>query len=841
MAHALRYLTFPLVFVSSLLLAAGCGGSSSSGGSLLEPERCDALQLSAGEARPLEEVAVTGIPAHFGELLAAKVRAVGGGKESITLVARLDEADEVLLHAPLHPQGLAEGGDVELELFDEEGRSCEPIEFRVLPLPAASGTTRAMVDAIAALIDLQAVYFETSVEELREIDPEDLPEHLLPLYLAQHALNDPANPDSLEALLAGTAPSLEGAALDVEYFDRLLAQLGVAAAFEESLAALDELVDGEEPPSASSVGTLRQGLGSLSDPTTAFQLHSEMEMAQWARAFQADRGLGQATRGLSTATGVVGLVPFPPVKAGAMVGGAALFTFLKMTEAAANLLPSRFVSLDFELSPASFAEDDPSVGQWNEVRVVATSEGWKLDQAILETLLQLTNVKGGFDEWMNRFAPEGLLSSIGGALRSEAVGKVIGLSADGSGIFSIAPKQTRPIDITEEPWSFAEISFVLEEEGRQGYRLDPSWAGSDEGEIQIGTALGKFGGRHIYTRKKVRVDSLDIRFDPATAAVEAGETVEFHVSVPNAHDPTLSIEAEKGTVVVLPQADGSYVVQYTAPASEEELPDTITATSESTSGLLENPGRRRPYGIAAIRGKNPYIEISPVGVCVKSGTSQAFTAKVFNLEGQAVQWEASEGVITSAGVFTAPSESGVATITATSTEDAAVSASIPVAYGSCTCTWSVSVSGGTLNAFGGDTFSVMTEESRLTALIFSMPYDESIAPAGVAGELEDGPMLGFAGSGPFSMQGSYFLPTSSDADVFSTIEPALLSLERFELVEGKLYIKGTVAGTIYWERLRGEGPEEEKDWPGMATMSFEGTLEPASPYTPEIYICNPFE
>ncbi len=818
--------------------ALGCGSSDSGSDPLGgEPVGCPELRLAASAAMPLERIGVEGIPPHFEGYLAAKVTADDGAAASVTLVARMEDSDEIVLHAPIHPMGLAEGGEVMVEIADEKGRACEPVAFRVLPLPAAPGATQALYDGVGKLIEGQARYFETTLEELRDATAEELPAHLLPLYLAQHSHDDPENPNSFQALLAGTAPDLEGVDVDLDLLDRLLAHLGLLAGLDESLERLDQLLDDEGETSG--IRRMRSGLHALSGPKNAFQLDAEMEMAQWARSFQGDTGLAEATRGLASGVGLLGLVPVPQVKAGSMVAGTGLFTFLKATEAASKLLPSRFVSLDFELSPPSFAEDDPSTGHWHNVMVVAASEGWELDRAILESLLQLVKVKGGYDGWINRFAPKGFMSSLGNHLRNRAVGSVIGLSADGSDILSIPPAETEPIDITEDPWSFAEVSYVLEQDGREGYRLDASWEGDDVGEIQIGTALGSFGGQHLYTRKTLTVEPLSIRIEPNSVAVEPGETVEFRVDVPNAHDGSLSFHAENGMIVVQRQADGSYQVRYTAPDTQDGLPDILTATSESESGLLSNPSRRKPFAVAGIRSTNAFIEISPAGICVKSKETQTFVAEVFNLDDDAVRWEATHGTISSSGDFKAPEGSGTAVITATSVWDEGVSASISVRFGSCLCNWSARMSGGSLSSFGGSQFSLTAQEGRLTTLAFGIAADSPLFPAALIGDIEGGPLLGHAGSGAFSFGGSYRVEGLDDSEAFGTIAPLLLSLEEFAVQDGKLRIRGNVQGTIYWESIRDERPEEEDDWPGTFEMSFDGTLD-AHPFVPEIFSCDPF-
>lgn len=71
-------------------------------------------------------------------------------------------------------------------------------------------------------------------------------------------------------------------------------------------------------------------------------------------------------------------------------------------------------------------------------------------------------------------------------------------------------------------------------------------------------------------------------------------------------------------------------------------------------------------------GGTPSITVSPATISIVKSTNQAFAAQLNNLTG-AVNWTASAGTISSAGVFTAPSAAATVTVTATSATNAAVS------------------------------------------------------------------------------------------------------------------------------------------------------------------------
>lgn len=807
------------ILLSFLLASAACG-QGGDGGDAPATDACAALRLEAAEARPLQRVRVEGIPASFGELLAAVVTSPEG-VESVALVAREEGSDAIWLQAPIHPEARLEGGEVSLRLIDADGRGCPALPFQILPLAEAPGTAAAVKERVAAHLDGIAAFFGTTIGALGALDVAEVPEHLLPLYLAQDALAGAGNPNSLQALLEGTAPVLEGGSSELSLIDALLAEIGLVEALDESLDRLAEVPLPEAPPvqAAGVYGSAPWG------PTTASQLHAEMEMARWGDIFSGDGPLGDGVRKTAGGVGLLGVLPHPATRTGVMVAGTSAFAFTKGAEAVANLLPSRFVSIDFELSPEALLEDDDASGRWERVEVVAASKGWKLDQTILESLLQLTQVKGGYDAWLNRFdAPAGMLEALGSHLLTETVNGTISTHGNDAGIFTIPPRETGPIDITEEPYSSATVHFALQQEGRQGYRLDPSWEGELRGEVEVGTTRGMYGRNHIYARKDVAIHPVRIDIDPSSVVVEPGEIVRFTVTV-HAKDTRVSVHADAGFIAHQPQPDGTHLVIYEAPAEEADLPDVLTVTSESTGGFLANQARR-PRSVAFIRSQRPAVEIEPRGACVKFGEKETFTARVDGLDDPRVTWAVDHGTVTQAGVYTAPSEPGSATLTATSVADPTVSDSITIGVGPCNCVWSLDVGGrGHMSVLGKD-ISIAVQDGVLLAFDFLGPFD--LRRGGSSLWLEvDGEFPPFErGVFPGFASGMNFDTSVHDhADEFVSMGTIPLTVSRFDAVGERFEVEGRLDGTVFWERVMDELPEEATDWPGHLSLVFRGTME----------------
>jgi len=137
-----------------------------------------------------------------------------------------------------------------------------------------------------------------------------------------------------------------------------------------------------------------------------------------------------------------------------------------------------------------------------------------------------------------------------------------------------------------------------------------------------------------------------------------------------------------------------YVTGFTLPATVV----TVTYAGGWTielDNLVYSAGPAPPAPIA--------VTISPTNVSLPTGGQQPFTATVSNTTNLGVIWSAVSGMITIAGLYTAPSTAGFDTVTATSAADTTKSASANV-----TITSSGGTPGGTTifyDDFSGTTLS----------------------------------------------------------------------------------------------------------------------------------------
>lgn len=480
--------------------------------------------------------------------------------------------------------------------------------------------------------------------------------------------------------------------------------------------------------------------------------------------------------------------------------------------------------MEFAVAPEEWVEDSPDVGQWSKVMVVAKSDGWKLDQAILDTLLQATGVAGKYQSWLKYFDPDGFLQRVTGFLRSKAVGKVIQASAGGSGLLEIPAEETSPIDVTAEPWTEATYHFAFAEVDRQRFQLNPEWTGEVVGKVRITTNPAHFAGRTINESWEVEIPTIRVMIDPDAVVVEPGEVVDFDVEVLNADDPSIEATVLNGTIVsVTDLGEGRHRVRYRAPSEKEGLPDSLTVRSLTATGMYASGERPAPVGQAMIRGDQLEVEIEPLFACVKSETKETFRATVHGSDDQTVIWTTTAGSISRSGVFTAPSGSGSATVTATSVADPSVSVSAEVAFGRCDCNFTtnigLSTTYGGIHLAGEDMFMLQMMDGsedgdRLMAIIFEEPV---------------------SGPGSYSVNGTGRAGPGNEFMFTSEASPLTIDLRRFERTADGILLEGSVSGTIYWQ-LRGgkKATEHPLQWP--APMRGEFTLLTEQKY---MYTCGP--
>lgn len=211
--------------------------------------------------------------------------------------------------------------------------------------------------------------------------------------------------------------------------------------------------------------------------------------------------------------------------------------------------------------------------------------------------------------------------------------------------------------------------------------------------------------------------SVTVTVSPGTAQVSVGLTAKFTATVNGASDTgvTWKVNGKK---------DGNSTVGtisttglYTAPSS---VPSPATVTVTALSNADDNAGASATVTIVAAAN----VTISPAAATVASGATQQFVASVQGSTNSCVDWsvngtsggDASNGTITSSGLYTAPlrpPSGGSITVTATSCGDSSQSASASVSIvfgaGALKGQYAFSVKGKDSNGTMGRIGSIVTD------------------------------------------------------------------------------------------------------------------------------------
>jgi hypothetical protein len=158
--------------------------------------------------------------------------------------------------------------------------------------------------------------------------------------------------------------------------------------------------------------------------------------------------------------------------------------------------------------------------------------------------------------------------------------------------------------------------------------------------------------------------SATVVVTPATATVYRGKTQLFTATVSGQADQTViwSVPSNVGGI------DSTGL--YTAPSDFDGEPAIVRATSQAVP--LES-------GTATVTLPTTSFSIAPDRVGIVPGANQAFSATVVGLDNTQVSWTVQGGgTISSAGVYSAPSTSGISHVVATSSANANYSATVLV-------------------------------------------------------------------------------------------------------------------------------------------------------------------
>lgn len=718
---AIRQLT--VAAATQLSVSVTCVSVVASG--LFTEVACPALTPAAAGGLPMTPLALGSLPPQLEPPLYARVTKGGDDQYALGFVDRAPDGT-ASMRMPLDPSGSLDGGAVTVRIAGGVYACATPVPLQLGALPAAPGETAAIVDLLEALVERQAGLVGTSAAALRAADPATVPEALLPLYIVTTMLDHPQNPNSLRAIIQGTAPLAAGGSLETS--DRLLAWSGLRAALEASLPPVTSPVLRAPTASLDAVDCL---VTAISLPS---QLNDCMTIANDA-AFKMNGMSGQVQDDIVTVLGYAANVPYPPAKLAAAIMGAAVFIADKLQEGTAMLLPRSFIDLKADASPLRFMEDEDGTGDW-EAEVRATSAGWALDKAVLDALSQLANLTGAYADWLKRFADPDVMAGLQGMVTNAAVNAATATTA-GSDIVNIPPKVFGPVDVSEPEWSERSLipDDILQLTGHTSYV--PKKAGQTQ--LVVRTKGGMFGGQQVTGNPPLdlEVEQIEIELEhegevkPAVVATDSKRNFDFTIRITGSKHPDQIVLDPpfplKGSASITPGNPAT--LHYQAPADLAQLPDILVVRHTATTGARATSTEPRT---ATVEIRQAQIVVTPGAICLAPGATQQFSAAVVGLDNDDVEWDASQGPITAGGVYTAPGGLPLGTevtITATSTEDEDVMGTATVTVG-CVCSFSVTVGGTTYDGQPGDKAHYMPDftnnEGLITVRLESVSTDRQV-------------------------------------------------------------------------------------------------------------------
>jgi len=778
-----------LLVVLGVLCLVSCGESddpvSPPGGG--EQELTPTIALAQAAAVPLAPVAITGLPVDRDDLYGLvtvitgkSAKAVG---DTVTHQVFIEHREDGTYHltVPFHPTTPKAGGTVEFRVTNGSNINSTVTTLEIAALPAADGAFAVLVGSLQTLLDGWLPIHRTSREELRNTPTSEFSDNWYPLYFAQDVIDNPDNPNSLRAIVDGTAPHAAGDDFDLDLLDRVIGLVGMQELLDDNVAHLDSMIAWADTLEDGNMKSLaaNQPQGALTI-STARQLDYFMTVANASR-----RGTeghpGEILQATGLGIGALGVVTLGAPVVGAL--GASLWAYQTMEEAKSKLLPSTFEqgATSCEFAQVSFKEDEPGPAQWSNFRIAGQSEGMSIDKLALSAIMQFVGLRGSFGKWA-----EGI-PEIAGAVGKFALGEGgNALINAASGAVTIPPRvwpsvdASHPNDYDSSINAGSAVSI-----NQRNYR--PEQAG--QSTLQVATKSGHYGYQATLVHQVVTVDAIKVTVTPGAKNVEPGDKVEFSAEVESALDDTLEWTTTGGTLDV----NSNTTATLNTPPEAWKTPIIVKARATTTDGARGKPGAPERAGRGTVTSRKGEIVIDPLFECVKPGKTLTYSAVIIDFppEDQEVSWSAERGTFIG-NVYTAPGTPGTDVITARSVVDPDVEGNAFVQVSQCVCWFSASMFGEVTNLYTGE-FAIMDGNAAITVLTLAVT-DDTTYPA-LGGQIIPGLEEGAIGQFPIVMN---YSPNISTLYIgMDDEDPEMVSPVLNLLVNSGGKVEGFITGEVH--------------------------------------------
>lgn len=709
-----------LVFVATfcaLVCALGCREEQPTTNNTKPPgmqtptsSACSKVKLAATAGKPLDSIDMGLDAVGPDEYLLVEVQY----DEQWRLGVLANNDGRPTLVMPIHPDGV-DGGVLNVRFIDDVeastcmGESPQVVALTIEALDRAPGATTQYVDTFVTNLSKQAQLYGWTLDELSTTPMEDIP---IPLWAVAHQadmMQGENITNNVRRMLMGQAPAIDEPADEqtLALIDALVAKLGINGQMALANKALDELKSlnitpkfervqvtpsDRFEPTKLTVAELFQV-----DITTPDDLSFYMRMADIAERTHSHPAFKTAQDMSALLSNV------PRIGKIAKSVGAALGVVSELTKRAKYFLPSRLQAAGFSVTKQVFKEDDDREGTVEFFRVKARSERWKISQDIAEQLAGLiVSSRGKFankggkpdpnfgkfrtpaEEWLGSEASSRVNGEFDGRVKS-ALSKLFDKAAE----IYIGPFTWGPYDLSEfSAQSYAELDVfsgdILEVPNKRAstYRVIKVGAG----ELAMWADPVFFppliNERLSRQEVSVKVDAIQINLTPRTKTTAPGEEIEITANVTYANDKTLEWETTGGTLTV---AGDTLSATLKIPDPKPEEPIRVTVKSLSTTGLRApqfSPPERSAFGVY---GAKETISISPSLTCLPQAEPVQFKLETTGIDEADVVWEATQGTVTQAGVYTPPSADGFYEVVAYAKNNRDVRSSAAVKVGKCRC------------------------------------------------------------------------------------------------------------------------------------------------------------
>jgi hypothetical protein len=645
--------------------------------------------------------------------------------------ARFNRTDEgaPALVVPFNPYDPLGEGRLTFTLTDGEATwRIGPIELQ--PLPAAPGEIVLTRNAVVSWIEDFGTSVDADITALLNDPIDEVPAELLPAVALLHEINGPEVADNLDALLDGSAPSLQGEPLELDLYERILAKLDAAASLPPSAAPSTNLESSESPPVAMNSEEPYHKV-SIEDGVDLAELMRQQATAERTLEMlgKAEEVVSDLSENMDRADGYLeklldlhdnGAVALREVDQRRAQGARENIATIKSAKRAASyigwfteavkfinyynngILPNRFLSMSVNVtgpdSQVFSVEDNCSAADVSaRVDVASQPLTYGAEYSNLPDLLQgrnLPDILPSFEvdvptgqvtfgptgvsiegKWVPEFVWTRIELAIGNFDNTELLVSVAVIEPD----FPFVHQQR-----TDGPGTSGRVI------GSEIHPDPARYTGeTGTGTVHVSAKADLFGGKTIqqsgtyglralnplifeYPSRIAPGEAAQLRAEIANASTFDNEAIEWEVTNRNGDPVNAFIEAEKAGEVYL-------LDLYETPLDEEDYPLQVvfrSTTTECLRGSDQAPPRESRVFIRAGRG----FQITPGTNCLLSGEQLEFAAEwpdgeiPENIESVVWSIEAGGGELLTTGPFsvsyTAPDTSGLVVLRAEVEADA---------------------------------------------------------------------------------------------------------------------------------------------------------------------------